>query len=156
MRRRVTTNIHFFLHKHSRNYFPRGRKRKADTIWDHILGFCAASINLVPYWFSSIDLKTVIHYMRILLFTVDPVDLLIDLPVENLHMSVNRFYAACCPPKPHNFDHSQIKSLTHTVKYQYCWPPLHCHWPLVYPIIESQLIKPLERKWNILGSIHAL
>ena len=94
--------------------------------------------------------------MRMLQFTVDPVELVMDLLLENLHMSVNRFYAACSPPKPHKFDHLQIKSLTHTVKYQHPGPPLHCHWPLVYPIIESHFIKPLERKRNILGSIHAL
>lgn len=59
-----------------------------------------------------------------------------DLPAENLRMSVYSFYASCSPPKPHNFDHPQIKPLTYTVKCQYCWLPLHCHCPLAYQVIE--------------------
>lgn len=60
-------------------------------------------------------------------FIVDPVELLMDLLVKNLHMSVSRFYAVCSPPKPHKFDPLQIKSLTHIVRYQYCGPPLYYH-----------------------------
>lgn len=96
----------FFPKRTFQALFPKGKvKRKANTISDSILDFCATDIiNLVPYLFSRIAFKqwfTIWAYFCPLWSTVEPSD---GPSSWKLAMSVNALHRAFPSPKPHNFD----------------------------------------------------